>query len=69
MRITLEEKSYIEVVEYETDKVVHTVDVSDKSPRQAEKIQEGMDRNLNHEKFYMRIVTPFKRTSAALGKE
>jgi hypothetical protein len=48
-------KLYIEVVEYETDKVIKKVDVSDKSWRQAERVQDGMDRNLNHEKFYTRL--------------
>lgn len=48
-------KRVIEVIEYEGDKVVHSVDVSDKSDRQAERVQDGMDRNLNHEKFYTRM--------------
>ena len=51
-------KRWIEVIEYEGDKVVHKVDVSDKSQRQAERVQDGMDRNLNHEKFYTRMVEP-----------
>lgn len=50
---------HIEVVEYETNKVVHRVDVSDKSERQADRVMDGMDRNLNHEKFYTRYSTPF----------
>jgi hypothetical protein len=46
---------YIEVVEFETGKVVHKVDVSDKSECQADRVMDGMDRNLNHEKFYTRF--------------
>jgi hypothetical protein len=47
-------KRYIEVVEYESGKVVHKVDVTDKSERQSDRVMDGMDRNLNHEKFYTR---------------
>ena len=49
-------KRYIEVVEYETDKVIHKVDVSEKSERQADRVMDGMDRQLNHEKFYTRFA-------------
>lgn len=48
-------KRYIEVVEYETDKVVDRVDVSDKTERQADLVMDGMDRNLNHEKYFTRL--------------
>ena len=48
-------KRYIEVVEYESEKVIHKVDVSDKSERQAERVMDGMDRQINNEKFYTRF--------------
>ena len=48
-------KRYIEVVEYESEKVIHKVDVSDKSKRQAERVMDGMDRQINNEKFYTRF--------------
>lgn len=50
-------KLYIEVVERESGKVIHKVDVSDKSERQAERVMDGMDRNLNHEKFYTKFAS------------
>jgi hypothetical protein len=49
-------KRYIEVVEYESGNVIHKVDVSGKPERIAEKVMDGMDRNLNHEKFYTRFA-------------
>jgi hypothetical protein len=54
---------YIEIVEYETDQVVHRVDVTDKSERHAERVMDGVDRNLNHEKFYTRFSPSFERRS------
>ncbi len=50
-------KRFIEVVEHGTDKVIERIDVSDKSHRHAERVMDGMDRNLNHEKFYTRLST------------
>lgn len=42
----------IEVVEFETGKVVKTLGPMD--DRTAEKCDDGMQRNLNHEMFYTR---------------
>ena len=47
-------KVVLEVVEYDTEKVVHTLDVSGRDPRQIDMIERGMGRNLNHERFYIR---------------
>ncbi len=48
-------KRFIQVVEYDSGNVIHAVDVSDKSERAADRVMDGMDRNLNHEKFYTRF--------------
>lgn len=42
---------YVEVVEYESDKVVKRMGPFS-SERQADKCCDGVDRNLNHEQFY-----------------
>lgn len=46
----------IEVRKYDGDEVVHSIDVAGKSERQIERIEDGMNINLNHEEFYT-IVT------------
>ena len=45
----------IEIVEYETDKVVKTVEVGG-SMSKAYRVDDGININLNHEKFYTRIL-------------
>lgn len=46
----------IEIVEYATDKVVKTIDCHDKSERQVEKVDDGVNINLDHDRFYTRMV-------------
>ena len=43
----------VEVVEYKTDKVVKSMVVSSK--RKAEKVMDGLDINLDHDKYYTRL--------------
>lgn len=43
---------YIEIKEWEDGGVVKRIDVSSKSERQIEKIDSGMNRNLNHDQYY-----------------
>ena len=43
----------VEVVEYKTDKVVKSIVVS--SERKAEKVMDGLDINLDHDKYYTRL--------------
>ena len=43
----------VEVVEYKTDKVVKSIEVSSK--RKAEKVMDGLDINLDHDKYYTRL--------------
>lgn len=52
-------KRYIEVVEHEGGNVIHKVDVSEKSERTAERVMDGMDRNLDHGKFFTRFTPSF----------
>lgn len=46
----------IEIVAYGTDEVVKTIDCPGKSERQVDKIDRGVNINLDHERFYTRIV-------------
>ena len=46
----------IEVIEIETEKVVHEVDCTGKGKRAADRVQRGLNRNLNHDKFQTRIA-------------
>lgn len=41
-------KTVIQIVEYETDKVIYEVDVTDKNERARDKVERGMNINLNH---------------------
>lgn len=45
-------KTTIEVREYGTDKAIHSVDVSGKSRSHIDRVERGMNINLNHDKFY-----------------
>lgn len=47
-------KYLIEIVETETDEVVETMEAT--SERTAEKIERGVNINLNHEDYHTRIV-------------
>ena len=46
---------YIEIVEYATEKVVKRIDVSGKTYRQADLIDAGINRNLNHDEYFTRF--------------
>ena len=50
----VEMKYYIEVVEFESGEVVSRMEAS--SERTAEKIDRGVNINLNHENYYTRIT-------------
>lgn len=45
-------KTVIQIKEYGSKKVVHEVDVSGHSERSRERVEMGMNRNLNHAKYY-----------------
>ena len=47
-------KYIVEVVEYDTDEVVRSIDCGE-SKRRAEKCMDGLDINLDYERFYTRI--------------
>lgn len=47
----------IQVIETETGHVEHQIDVSDKSERQIEKVEDGLNINLNHEVYHTLIVS------------
>jgi uncharacterized FlaG/YvyC family protein len=46
----------IEVVDNETGEVVKTIDVTSRSDREVEKIDSGLNINMNHERYFTRIV-------------
>lgn len=43
---------YIEIKEFGTNKVVKRFDVTGKSERTIDRFDDGLNRQLNHEKFY-----------------
>ena len=43
---------YLEIREYKTDKVVKRYDVTKSSSRMIDKFEDGLNINLNHDKFY-----------------
>ena len=45
----------IEVVEVKTDKVIHVVKLHDNNRTHACKVDDGMQHNLDHSRFYTRI--------------
>lgn len=45
-------KKYIEIVEREKEEVIKRLDVSDKSDRMIDRIESGININLNHDHFY-----------------
>jgi hypothetical protein len=52
----MSEKRVLEVVETATGNVVREIDVSNRGARQTEKIEDGVNRNLNHEAYFTRLV-------------
>lgn len=46
--------TYIEVVEFDKG-VAHRIDVTGKSDRAVDRVEEGMQHNLNHERFFTRV--------------
>ncbi len=47
-------KHYIEIVRYEDGEVVNRIECANE--RKADRADEGLNRQLNHEKYYTRIV-------------
>jgi hypothetical protein len=48
-------KTYLEVVAFDGNKVVKRIDVTDKSEHQIERVEDGMNINLNHEAYFTRV--------------
>lgn len=49
-------KKYIEIVSFCDESISKRIDVTEKSDRMIDKIDIGLNINLNHEIFYTRIV-------------
>lgn len=47
-------KKYIEIVSYETGEAVKRVEVTGKTENSIDKVERGININLNHEQFYTR---------------
>ena len=47
----------LEVVEKATDQPVHEVDVTMKSPRQRDRVRDGMEINIDRKRYRIRLVT------------
>lgn len=47
---------YLEIVEYADDKVVLRIDVTGRSETNIDRIDNGMNRNLNHQEYFTREV-------------
>jgi len=52
----------IEVIEYSTNEVVKTIECHGKSERQVDRVDDGLNRQLNHEEFFTRIVANCPRS-------
>ena len=50
-------KKYIAVISYDTEEVVKKIDVTGKSESQIDRIENGLNINLNHNKFYTMLIT------------
>lgn len=46
---------YIEIVLYDTNKVVKRIDVKNRSEKQIDKIEDGLNINLNHDQYFTRV--------------
>jgi hypothetical protein len=44
--------TYVEILRFDTDEVVHRVDVTGRSDRTIERVERGMNINLNRDEFY-----------------
>lgn len=46
----------IEVIETDTEEVVREIDVTGKGKRHVAKVEAGVNRNLNHERFHTQVI-------------
>ena len=49
-------KKVIQIVEFGTEKVVHEVNVEGHSEKQIDRIDSGMNINLNHSQYFTRLL-------------
>ena len=56
----------VQIVEYKTDKVIKNIEVP--TERQAEKVESGININLNHDEYFTRI-TPSPTTVKGMERE
>ena len=47
-------KTYIEIIKHEDESCVKRIDVSGKTQRSIDTIENGMNRNLNHNEYFTR---------------
>lgn len=46
---------YIEIIELDTDKVVKRIDVTGRGERSIERVEDGININLNHDEFITQL--------------
>jgi ABC-type uncharacterized transport system substrate-binding protein len=61
-------KRVIEIVETSTRKVVTEIDVSERGARETERIERGVNRNLDHERFFTRIAPPLPAEKGSVDR-
>lgn len=49
-------KKVIQVLSYEDDEIIHEVDVTGKSDQQIDRVENGMNINLNHNEYYTQVA-------------
>lgn len=49
-------KKYLCIVNFKSKKVVKKLDVSDKSTNSIDRIENGMNINLNHDEYYTQVM-------------
>ena len=59
----MSEKKSIEVIKYKDGKSVKSIDVSGKSDSTIDRIDSGININLNHEEYYTIIKQPNKHST------
>lgn len=54
------ERYFVEVVDYETEEVVDRIKV-DGTKRKAERVERGVNINMNHDRYFTRVVLAEKK--------
>lgn len=61
-------KKYLEIVAYENEEVIRQMDVTEKTDREIDKIESGLNINLNHSEYFTRLKTELHNNILNKGK-